>query len=245
MTQQGDQSRIMHVHLLQHVAFEGLGSIEPWLRQHQCRISSTPLYAGQALPAAESIDWLIIAGGPMSVHDRERYPWLDTERQFIGDFIATGKPVLGICLGAQLIAQCLGAEVQPNPHKEIGWHDLHRDEQLSVAALTAFLPQQFGAFHWHGETFTLPDGAVRLASSAACLNQGFIYRQHVIALQCHLETTMAAAQALIDHCSDELVADTYIQSARSMLAQPQRFDASNEIMNHFLNYLFKLAIHGH
>ncbi|WP_200821297.1 type 1 glutamine amidotransferase [Oceanicoccus sp. KOV_DT_Chl] len=111
----------MRAHYLQHVPFEGLGSIETWLHTAGYDISSTKLYAAESLPALDGIEMLIIMGGPMSVNDEEQYPWLGNEKTFIQQAIDSGIPVLGICLGAQLIASAMGAKIFANPVKEIGW----------------------------------------------------------------------------------------------------------------------------
>jgi GMP synthase-like glutamine amidotransferase len=115
----------MRAHILQHVPFEGLGSIESWLKKSGFKITSTRFYESAKLPDLKTIDLLVVMGGPMSVNDEDRFPWLVAEKQFIWDAIAKSKPVLGICLGAQLIASALGAGVYPNKVKEIGWFPIH------------------------------------------------------------------------------------------------------------------------
>ena len=114
-------SPTMRVHVLQHVPFEGLGSIGPWLQRRGAAISATRFFAGDQLPHLESLDMLVAMGGPMSVNDEATLPWLQEEKRLIADAIGRGTPVLGVCLGAQLIASALGARVFPNHVKEIGW----------------------------------------------------------------------------------------------------------------------------
>ncbi|MBN2684890.1 MAG: type 1 glutamine amidotransferase [Pontiellaceae bacterium] len=203
----------MKLHYLQHVAFEGLGQIEAWAQNHDIEISCTRLFAGDALPPLEQFDTLVIMGGPMGIYDHDEYPWLPDEKAFIKRAIDAEKPVLGICLGAQLIADVLGAKVYPGPQKEIGWFPLQR-----TAEAPEWFPETLTAFHWHGDTFDIPDGAVRLASSAACANQGFISRDHVIALQFHMETTPESMEALIANCAAELVDAPFIQNIDQMRA---------------------------
>uniref|UniRef100_UPI0035623CEA type 1 glutamine amidotransferase n=1 Tax=Pontiella sp. TaxID=2837462 RepID=UPI0035623CEA len=110
----------MNLHWLQHVPFEGLGTIEQWAADHGAEITCTRLYAGDALPDLNSFDRLVVMGGPMGIHDHGEHPWLVEEKRFIKQAIDANKTVVGICLGAQLMADALGAEVYPGPHKEIG-----------------------------------------------------------------------------------------------------------------------------
>ena len=111
----------MLAHYLQHVFFEGLGSIAPWLQSAGYEITRTPFFKSMNLPDPEEIDLLVVMGGPMSVNDEVQFPWLAMEKWFIREAIGAGKPVLGVCLGAQLIASAMGARVYANAHKEIGW----------------------------------------------------------------------------------------------------------------------------
>jgi len=177
----------MRAHYLQHVHFEGLGSIASWLQHKGYEITHTAFFDEPNLPEAETIDFLIIMGGPMSVNDASIYPWLAAEKAFIREVIALGKPVLGICLGAQLIASTMGAKIYPNSHKEIGWFPI---EAVPTNKNDTFaFPAFFEVFHWHGETFDLPPSASLLASSTGCKNQAFQLGKNVMGLQFHLEMT--------------------------------------------------------
>jgi len=231
-----NQGEPMRAHYLQHVVFEGLGSIEPWLQGKGYQISRTALFESEALPDIHDIDWLIIMGGPMSVHDEAEYPWLIQEKTWIRSFIQTGKPVLGICLGAQLIADVLGATVDANPCKEIGWFPIQAAPKISPTQFA--FPENISVFHWHGETFNLPDEAVLLASSAACQHQAFQINKHIIGLQCHLETTPEAAQSMLFHCLDELIEGSYIQTTTQILsASPEQYQTMHIWMDKVLDYL--------
>ncbi|MFH2123050.1 MAG: type 1 glutamine amidotransferase [Pseudomonadota bacterium] len=207
----------MRIHWLQHVAFEGLGSIKEWAHKKGYFLTSTRLFAGDLLPELDAFDLLIVMGGPMGVHDQGEYPWLQEEKAFLQRVIARGKPVLGVCLGAQLLADVLGARVFPNKEKEIGWFQVVRGD-LVPQRLASVLPEQQTVFHWHGDTFTLPEKAIRLYSSAACVNQAFVYEERVIGLQFHVETTPDSVATLIDNCRPELVAAPWIQKEEEMLA---------------------------
>lgn len=231
----------MHIHYLQHVAFEGLGSIEAWARQKGHTLSATHFYQGETLPAVEAADLLIIMGGPMNIYQEDTYPWLADEKRYIKKAISTGRRVLGICLGAQLIADVLGAKVYANHDKEIGWFPIETTEAASSSKLFSAFPRQLDVFHWHGDTFDIPTGAIHAARSAGCAHQAFVYDERVVGLQFHLETTPANAQQLIAHGEDELIAGRYIQSPQAMLANAARFDTINHAMQGLLDRLTSAA----
>ena len=226
----------MRVHVLQHVPFEGLGSINEWLSCRRTRVTYTRFFENARLPALADIDLVIILGGPMSVNDEGPLPWLCHEKEFVAQAIAGNKAVLGICLGAQLIASALGAGVYPGPEKEIGWFPVFGQP---AAPGTFVFPEVTEVFHWHGETFDLPAGACLLASSDACCNQAFQVGGRVIGLQFHLETTPESAEAIISNCSSELVPhQRFIQQASTLRAMPtNKYAGINNLMTRLLDYL--------
>lgn len=231
----------MRAHYLQHVPFEGLGSIESWLLKAGYEISSTKFFDSGLLPVIKDVDFLVVMGGPMSVNDETEYPWLLKEKDFIRSVMETGKPVLGICLGAQLIANAMGGEVFPNAVKEIGWFPIEpvKSENKSIFQFT----QELEVFHWHGETFNLPKGAVQIAKSKGCVNQAFQIGRNVIGLQFHLETTPVSAQAIVENCKDELVEGAFIQTEAEILsAHQEQYSSINKVMGSVLEYLH--AING-
>jgi len=177
---------------------------------------------------------LIVMGGSMSIDDYDEHPWLEAEKALIKQAIGAGKHVLGICLGAQLIADVLGARVYRGEHKEIGWFDVQTSQGLQESVWKDVFPISFTAFHWHGDTFNLPQGALSIGQSDACKQQGFIFDQRVVALQFHLETTPESAKALINNCKDELDGSTYVQSAAEILGNAQRFVPLNHLMHDVL-----------
>ncbi len=227
----------MRVHWLQHLSFEGLGSMTEYFQRENIPSASTHFYLNQSLPSIASFDWLIIMGGAMSASDDAEYPWLTAEKHFIKEAIDSGKVVIGICLGAQLIAASLGAKVYKNKYREIGWFDMTPTKEAKNTILADCFAKKMEAFHWHGDTFDLPDGAIRLASSNACKNQGFIIDNRVIGFQFHLETTLNSAKDMIDNFPDELNSDKYVQSEEQILSDLPRFDKINKVMCSILDKL--------
>ncbi len=226
----------MRAHYLQHVPFEGLGSIKYWLSSTGYEITRTPFFETAKLPDVGEIDLLVIMGGPMSVNDEDEFPWLAPEKKFIRNAIQSSKPVLGICLGAQLIASAMGAEVFRNPLKEIGWFPVQGVS--SSGDLLFNFPPSMLVFHWHGETFDLPLGATRLAKSEGCENQAFQMGSSVIGLQFHLETTAASARDIVSNCRDELIPAQYVQSEEEiLLAHAERYSTINKVMDNVLCFL--------
>ena len=200
-------------------------------------VSVTKFFEDPTLPDPDNLDLLVVMGGPMSVNDEQKFPWLAAEKEFIRKAIEKDKAVIGICLGAQLIADAMGAAVYPNKEKEIGWFPITGVQSENAEELFTF-PQELLVFHWHGETFDLPDGAMRLARSEACQNQAFQLGKRVIGLQFHLETTPASARDLVHHCRDELQPSRYVQSEAEILGiDPPCYSTINSCMNKVLKKL--------
>ena len=226
----------MRLQVLQHVPFEGLGSIAPWLEARGDQIQWTRLFAGDPLPAVDASDALVILGGPMSVNDEDEHPWLRPEKQLVRESIACHKPTLGVCLGAQLIASALGARVYPASEREIGWWPLRGAAHDTPAFV---FPTECTAFHWHGETFDLPDNAVRLAGTESTENQAFQVGRHVVALQFHLESTPESVEAMLTHCQEDLAPGPFVQEGSQQRRDTQRYSAStNRLMDEVLAYVF-------
>ncbi len=226
----------MRAHCVQHVPFEGLGSMEPWFNAAGYGMTHTRLFETTDFPEARSVDFLVIMGGPMSVNDEDGFPWLVPEKRFIRECITRGRPVLGVCLGAQLIASAMGARVYGNAVKEIGWFPIRGVESGDESVFE--FPPSATVFHWHGETFDLPAGAIRLARSDGCENQAFQLGRSVIGLQFHLETTPESAREIISHCRDELVPSKTIQSEEEILsAGPDHYPSIHRLMGRVLGFL--------
>ena len=226
----------MKAQIFQHVPFEGLGSIGGWLAGREAEVSWTRWFE-EGAEAPESFaksDLLIVLGGPMSANDE--LPWLGVEREAIRKAMEAGTAVLGLCLGAQQIARVLGARVFPGPEPEIGWWPV---EPVAGAngPFAGVFPDRFEAFHWHGETFEIPEGAEHLARSEGCDAQAFSYGKRVLALQFHLETTPQAAADLVAHSDDHLKSGRFVQSAATMRSDSRRFAKANQLMDRVLDRL--------
>ncbi len=229
----------MRVHVLQHVAFEGLGSIATWLEGRSVSVTYTRFYESSVLPHLDEVDFIIVLGGPMSVNDEGQFPWLAGEKRFIANAISKDKIVLGICLGCQLIASALGSNVYPGSEKEIGWFPVYSQQNSQD---TLIFPGSFEAFHWHGETFDLPPNAVLLASSAAYRNQTFQIGRRILGLQFHLEATPETVAAIVGDCRHELLPQPFVQTEQQLRGvQTEKYKAINTFMNRVLDYLFAHA----
>ncbi len=220
----------MRVHFLQHVAYEEPGAIGHWAEQRGHAITITRLFADQALPAVDAVDFMVVLGGPMNAYEIDTYPWLSREKAFIHTCLARGKPVLGICLGAQLMADVLGVKVVVNPQEEIGWHPVHVTPFTSGSNLTKGWPQSFMALHWHAETFGIPALATHLAFSQGCRHQAFQYGRCALALQFHLEFTLDSARTMVQACSQSLVAAPFVQRAEQIEAGMVHIPQAHQIL---------------
>ncbi len=230
----------MRIHCFQHVPFEGLGSIADWIQDHGHQLSVTQFYRSFHLPDVHAMDALIVMGGPMGVNDEAQFPWLVQEKKFIAAFIALQKPLLGICLGSQLIAAALGAPVYPNRYKEIGWFPVALTPEGKDSPLLAGVPPQLNVFHWHGDTYDLPAQAVLLASSRGCIHQAFLYREKVLGLQFHLEVTRASILQIAQNGAHELTSGRYIQKAAALTGNPQDIARVNRVMRRMLDRHFSV-----
>lgn len=210
----------MRVHVLEHHPMEGIGTIADWIVIHGHEITRTRWYEDARVPDPESFDLLVVMGGPMSIHDEVRYPWLSEEKAFLDRCIAADRWVLGICLGAQLLADRLGSPVVRNAWSEIGWWPVRRTLEAASDPLFSALPEHLDAFHWHGDTFAIPRSAIHAAYSAACAAQAF-RKGRSVGLQFHLEVSEESLRGLIE--AAEGFDGPYIQTPEVFLASAERF----------------------
>jgi GMP synthase-like glutamine amidotransferase len=231
----------LRIQCFQHVLFEGPAYIKNWAAERNHTFATTRLDEKQALPRLDELDFLVVMGGPMGVCEESKFPWLKAEKIFIRSCIESGKPVLGICLGAQLIASAMGAPVVPNHWPEIGWFPLHKTEVGKNQPLMEHFITATPVFHWHGDTFGIPPGAKHLLKSEACVNQAFLVGVNALALQFHLELTPNALHDLLENCGHELLSDEpFIQSTSEILANSSLLENNNKQLAILLDKLTDL-----
>lgn len=228
----------MKIHYLQHVPFETPGEILNWAKERDYPMDGTLIFDGETLPDLSEFDLLFVMGGPMGVYDEERYPWLREEKSFLKQAIASDKTIVGICLGAQLLAHVLGASVRKNIVKEIGWFPVSLTPIGWNSDIFGKLPATFEALHWHGDTFEIPENGFQIASSEACANQAFIADDRLIGLQFHLEIGREGLERLVRHCGNELLEDgEYVQRPEIILEEGRDYAAMRTILFQLLDQI--------
>jgi GMP synthase-like glutamine amidotransferase len=204
------------IRIFRHMANEGPGYLREFLDRHGIPFEMVRIDAGEPVPPSlDDISGLVFMGGPTSVNDP--LPWIADELALIHGAAAAGIPLLGHCLGGQLISKALGGCVGPNPVQEIGWHEVQQIPNEASREWMEGLPQTFPVFHWHGETFSIPRGATPILRSRHCENQGFVVG-NTLALQCHVEMTVDLVEDWALVAKDELRPSTSVQSAAEMQA---------------------------
>jgi GMP synthase-like glutamine amidotransferase len=227
----------MHIHCLQHVSFEPAGRIAAWSHARGHDFTVTRQFASEPLPELSTLDALVIMGGPMGVHDDAAFPWMRGEKHFIEAALAANRPVLGVCLGAQMIAHVSGARVYRNRFQEIGWFPV---EATGEGVERLGLPHRFDAFHWHGDTFHLPNDAVHLARTDACENQMFLLGERVLGIQFHLEAAADEIAGMLAAAGD-LPEGPYVQAAARMRDAEDACAASGRLLDTVLDRWMKNA----
>lgn len=228
----------MRLHAFYHVPFEDVGAIGLWAAERGHEVTSTSFFADETPPAVADYDMLVVMGGPMGAYDEKEYPWIAGEKKAIEAAVAANKAVLGVCLGAQFLSVVLGGSVSRNPVPEIGWFKVHMTPEGLAEPVFANFPESYYAFHWHGDTFTIPPGAVHAATSAACPNQAFVYNHKVVGLQYHLETTPVGMQRLIKYCAEDVaVPGPTVHHPKQMHAGREVFKDIKTLTYQFLDAL--------
>lgn len=227
--------------ILQHTATEGPGILEVILRERGWRQKIVHLYKGDSIPRhLDTFCLAIIMGGPMSVHDEVVYPFLRKEKTFIRRAVGMGLPLLGICLGAQLIAWAMGAGVYRGAVKEIGWYKARLTAEGGADPFLAHFPADFVAFQWHEDTMYLPDGACHLVTSNRYYNQAFRLGEWTYALQFHLEMTREIIEAWLHESDEEFISSEENGLPDKILSEtPLYLDNLNALCRHFFSSLLK------
>ncbi|MFD2701010.1 type 1 glutamine amidotransferase [Paenibacillus shunpengii] len=224
---------LLNIIVFRHFSFDDPSVIVSWSKQAGHDLILHDPANGIPPEWLHSLDLLVIQGGPMSVYQETEYPWLIQEKQFVRDVIEAGKKVLGICLGAQMIAEILGGTVSPiGANKEIGWHQIYRNKEHHP--WLAQLPDRFISFSWHGDTFSLPEGARHLMYSEACGQQAFAYGDHVLALQFHLESTPDCIEEMLSRWSHELIDLPFIQQDAEIREGMNHSEPANRLLKGIL-----------
>lgn len=225
----------MHIHVIQHEVFESPAAIGDWFRLHNCDVTFTHVYKYETFPTEVSdIDMLLVMGGPQSPQStKSEFPYFDgpAEKAFVKAVIDAGKKVVGICLGAQIIGEALGADVEHSPNREIGTFEIELTSAGLQDKVTSILPAKFTVGHWHGDMPGLPVGSEVLAFSEGCPRQIVRFREGVYGFQCHLEFTQEAIGGMIENCSDELAkyeGFPYVWNAKQLV------NFNYEVMNEML-----------
>ncbi|MCB2189111.1 MAG: type 1 glutamine amidotransferase [Deltaproteobacteria bacterium] len=179
----------MRVMVLQHHPDEGPGTLGGFLLEHGADLEILPLFRGAAVPGdADGYDLVVAMGGPMNVYEEDAHPWLKPENELLARALTAGQPVVGVCLGAQLMAKALGAAVVDSPVKELGWYTAELTPQGREDPLFQGVGNQLSVFHWHGDMFLVPAGGRLLATGTGCPHQAFRW-YNGWALQFHVEVT--------------------------------------------------------
>jgi GMP synthase-like glutamine amidotransferase len=215
--------------VLQHAAFEGPGEMAAWAARRHHTVRVHHVYRGDPLPDPEGFDLLVVMGGEMNIYQYRDWPWLKEESAFIESTLNRGQRVVGICLGAQFLANALGARVVQNAEIELGWFPVTWTKEAREAF--SGLPEISTVLHWHGDTFALPPGATRLARSEGCPEQGFLIPDKCLALQFHMEVDAALVEAFIAS-QGEWPSGRFTQDSEVISAEAVRCCEQNAVVLH-------------
>ncbi|RME88164.1 MAG: amidotransferase [Candidatus Hydrogenedentota bacterium] len=214
-----------HIHWFGHVPFENPGILLKLWEEEQAKVTATYWFQDKQISIPENPDLLVIMGGPMGVYDEDKFPWLKDELLAIEKAIKSGIPLLGICLGAQLISRALGAKVYKAKEKEIGFFPIYSETNIPDSSL----PKEIVTFHWHGDTFDLPQNCTRLYRSEPVENQAYMHNSlPIVGLQFHPEITLEGIENLIKHCADDLSPSKYTQPPEQMKSTYPKVKAENK-----------------
>ncbi|OGQ23663.1 MAG: GMP synthase [Deltaproteobacteria bacterium RIFCSPLOWO2_02_FULL_44_10] len=225
----------MRIHAIIHAPFEQLGAIEPWILKNNHQLTSTRIYDNEKLPDVDQFDFLILMGGPQTPLRLDKYPYLRDEIELAEQAIGKNKVVFGICLGAQLIGEALGARTERSPNRETGVYPIFTTPEGEKDPLFKTFGKQFDVMHWHNDMPGISKESVLLAASEGCPRQAFRYGDRAYGFQFHLEMTSDSIKTMIEQCAEYLPPGKYVQSPDQLLAS--RCEPINYKMHATLDYL--------
>ena len=227
----------MRLHLLEHDDLDFSNTnITMWAKKKGYNVEHTYVCNHEKLPGFRDFDWLMVMGGSPHAWEEDINTWLPDEKAFIAEAVKRNKMILGICFGAQLVAEALGGRVFPNKHKEIGWYEVNLTLEGEKSFLFASVPKKFVTFHWHADHFSLPPGCMRLAYSEPTLNQAFICLNRPIAcVQFHPEFTRDMIRHFSLESSEDWIPDHYVGGRDVVLQQTEKMNDNYWLMEALLN----------
>jgi len=220
--------------VVKNIGIEGPGLWEGVVVEKGVEYRVVEAYEEDVPTDPEPYSHVLILGGPMSANEEDKYPFLTREMELISSCVEVDKPLLGICLGAQLVAKTLGSRIYPTPAKEIGWHTVELTRPAAMDFLFSFMPKEVTVFQWHVETFDLPRHSVRLAASEVCPNQAFRFKNHIYGLQFHLEVTQGMVNTWKGAYKEELKEEG--AAIPSFVPDPRVASISWEFFSRFLQF---------
>lgn len=236
---------------LEHAPYEDPVNILHWLDERRISHHAVRLFEGDPLPDPTAVDLLIIMGGPMNIYEEDVYPWLCEEKIFIKKIIDMKKPVLGICLGGQLISSVLGGAVTRLVIPEYGWYTLQNEvrvssimKDLDIKTGTEIFPETITVFQWHQDTFQIPPGAIHLYSSETCNNQAFMYNFHVVGLQFHPEMDDRAIRCFLTDARPELEEKGLLHLHDDVISKIDLCSCGREFISGVMTFLIS-QVHDH
>ena len=228
---------VMQLHLVEHEPVDiRENNITFWAEKKGYAINRTDVSKGDPLPSQKDYDWLIVLGGFQHAWEEQKYAWLADEKRFISDALSADKIILGICFGAQLLAEALGARVFSNEKDEIGWHNVRLSAEGKQSFLFKALPETFLTFHWHSDHFSLPPGCVRLASSEPTPYQAYTLKEHrIVGLQFHPEYTIENVRSFAGQYGHAWKKDRYVADKKAVLSKSEKIPETYWLMEQLLD----------